>query len=101
MKRLLVLMFVLAMATGTASAGPIDWVRENLFPVRIIETVIEKIVPVPTPAPTGWILWAILTGIVLILLRGRKIPPAILRRLPAFPKKDTVAEVAKEETPVV
>lgn len=100
MKKLLTLVFVLAMATGTASAGPIDWMRENLFPVRIIETVIEKIVPVVVPAPAGWMIWGILIGVVLILLRGRKIPPAIKNRLPVFPKKDTVA-VVKEETPAV
>ena len=98
MKKLLALMFVLAMATGTAFAGPIDWARENLFPVQIIERIVEKVIPVPTPAPTGWMIWAILIGVVMIILRGRKIPPAIKDRLPVFPKKEAVV---KEETPAV
>jgi len=91
MKKLVTLMFV--MTPVTAFAGPITWVRETLFPVQIIERVVEKIVPVLVPPDTGWAVWAILIGVIMILLRGRKVPQTILKRLPVFPKK--------EETPPV
>ena len=85
-------------SVSAATAGPIDWVRENLFPVQIIERIVEKIVPVTTPAPNGWMIWAILIGVVLLLLRGMKVAQVLKDRMPVFPKK-SASMVAKEETP--
>ena len=88
MKKLLATVFVMMLVNVSAAiAGPIDWVRETFFPVQIIERVVEKIIPVVSPPPTGWIIWSILIGIVMLLLRGSKVSQAILRRMPVFPKR--------------
>lgn len=99
MKKFVMTLSILLASVSAAIAGPIDWIRETLFPVQIIERIVEKFVPVVVPAPTGWILWAILIGVIMILLRGRKLPPAIVDHMPIFPKKAT--SITKEETPVV
>jgi len=76
MKKLASITVVLASIcanVSTATAGPFDWIRETLFPVQI--RVVEKIVPVLVPPETRWAIWAILIGVILvilILLRGRK-----------------------------
>lgn len=97
MKKFVMTLSILLASVSAATAGPVDWMRETLFPVQIIERVVEKTVPVVVPAPAGWAIWIILIGVILILLRGSKIQKAIVDRMTVFPKKTVMEGKAPAE----
>lgn len=98
MKKVVILISLMMLTSvPTAFAGIFDWLRDTV--------VVEKIITVPAPVegwipstPMGWLTWLILVLVFANFLKGRKLPQAIVDRMPVFPKK-AAATVGKVETP--